>query len=77
MKDKQGCISFPSLRSQFAVYNAIAPIAPFALWAMNAPQRPTTDLGVLRRAVLKAPGMQVSLAGPRRAFLSARPSSRC
>lgn len=84
MEEKQGCISFPSLRPLFAVYNAIA---SFALWGLNAPQCPTTDLGVPRRAVLKAPGMQVALAGhrsdrapdrkPGRAFLSARPSSRC
>ena len=47
----------------FAAYNAIA-VAPFALWAMNGPPRPTTDRGAVRRAALTTLAMQLGLALP-------------
>jgi hypothetical protein len=51
----------------FAAYNAIA-AAPFALWAMNGPPRPTTDRGAVRRAVLTTLAMQLGLALPETAL---------
>jgi hypothetical protein len=53
----------PALLPLFAAFNAIA-AAPFALWAMNGPPRPTTDRGALRRTTLTTLGIQVGLGLP-------------